>query len=95
VLDSNYGVQVVDLVLLDLMLILLLDLLEHMHLLLLRFVQDNVSVCVLVVLIVVIKLQVEEEEFQDVLLMLGMVTVYSVISVQKVGMELYYLGVVI
>tara|TARA_B100000131_G_scaffold173520_1_gene167644 strand:+ start:210 stop:497 length:288 start_codon:yes stop_codon:yes gene_type:complete len=95
VLDSNFGVQVVDLVLLEVMQTLLLDLLEHMHLLLLRLLQDNVSVCVLVVLIVVIKLQVEEEEFQDVLPMLGMVTVCSVNSVQKVGMEPYIVGLVI
>ena len=94
-LDSNYGVLGVDLVLLDRFLILCLDLLEHMHLLLLRLLQVNVIACVLVVHIVAIQLQVDREEFQDVLPMFKMDIVHSVSSVQKVEMEPSIVGLVI
>ena len=98
-LDSNYGVLVVDLVLLDLIQTLLLDLLDHMHLLLLRLIKVSAIACVLVVLTVVIQLQVDKEEFQDVLLMfvtlLVVLMVHSVTSVLKVEMEPYIVGLVI
>tara|TARA_B100000579_G_scaffold2582_1_gene2008 strand:- start:301 stop:546 length:246 start_codon:yes stop_codon:yes gene_type:complete len=78
---------------------LLLDLLEHMHLLLLRLIKESAIAYVLVVLTVVTQLQVDEEEFQDVLLMfvtkLVVVMVHFVSSVLKVEMEPYIVGLVI